>query len=76
MRTAVPTGTTVRARLARHSVLRREQRQLERELATYETPSARHELDAIISRHTADEAAHIRRVLSRRVLVHLHAGTP
>ena len=38
----------------------------QRELAGYDTPSARRELDAILARHTAEEIAPIERILSQQ----------
>ena len=42
-------------------------RQLERELASYSTHAQRMELDAIIDRHDAEDAAYVRSLLDRRV---------
>jgi hypothetical protein len=41
-----------------------ERRRLARELAAYTSAGDRNDLDAIIARHTEEEAADIRRILS------------
>ncbi len=60
------TITTWRSTADRHRVERRSQRQLERELAEYRTVSERRELDAMLSRHTAEEIAPIEQILNRQ----------
>ena len=59
------TVTTLRSNADRYRTERREQKQLERELAEYRTDSERSELYAMLSRHTAEEIAPIERVLTR-----------
>jgi hypothetical protein len=58
--------TTLRSALVERRTVRHEQLKLARELASYDTPSARRELDAILSRHTAEEIAPIEKILSRQ----------
>jgi hypothetical protein len=60
------TLTTLRSTLADRRSAHRARTQLERELAGYDTPSARRELDAILARHTAEEIAPIEKILSRQ----------
>ena len=60
------TITTWRSTADRRLVERRAQRQLERELAEYRTVSERRELDAMLSRHTAEEIAPIEQILNRQ----------
>ena len=60
------TVTTVRTTADRNRAGRREQRQLERELAEYRTHSERQDLYAMLSRHTAEEIAPIERILTRQ----------
>ena len=59
------TLTTLRSTADRHRNERREQRQLEREIAEYRTGSERQDLYAMLSRHTAAEIAPIERVLNQ-----------
>ena len=60
------TITTLRSTLAHRRSAHRARTQLQRELAGYDTPSARRELDAILARHTAEEIAPIERILSQQ----------
>ena len=60
------TFTTMGEAVARRRAMRAEQRRLERELAEYRSPAERHELDAILSRHTAEEIAPIERIVLRQ----------
>lgn len=64
-----PALTDLRATLVRRRALHSEERRLERELAEYRTSAERHELDAILSRHTAEEVAPVERIITR-----LHRG--
>jgi uncharacterized coiled-coil DUF342 family protein len=59
------TVTTLRSTADRYRTERREQRQLEREIAEYRTASERSDLLAMLSRHTAEEIAPIERVLTQ-----------
>jgi hypothetical protein len=45
---------------------RAERKSLERELASYTTPADLNDLDAILDRHSEDETADIRRILTGR----------
>ena len=49
---------------------RRQQRQLERELANYRTPNEREELNAILARHTAEESEPVARIIRRHLRTH------
>jgi hypothetical protein len=60
------TVTTLRTAAERYRADRREQRQLERELAEYRSDSDRQDLYAMLSRHTAEEIAPIERILNRQ----------
>lgn len=60
------TITTLRSTLASRRSAHRARTQLQRELAGYDTPAARRELDAILARHTAEEIAPIERILSQQ----------
>ena len=60
------TFTTMGEAVARRRATRAEQRRLERELAEYRSPAERHELDAILARHTAEEIAPIERIVLRQ----------
>ena len=66
MSPVVSTVTTMRSALAHRRSTRRARIQLERELASYDTPSARHELDAILSRHSAADIAPIEHILTKQ----------
>ena len=56
----------LRATAARRRAVRASHRQLERELAEYRSPAERHELDAILSRHTAEEIAPVEAIVARQ----------
>lgn len=59
-----PTSRTgLRTRLAEARSTRRQCRVLARELAGYDTPAARLELEAVLARHSDEEAAPIRAIL-------------
>ena len=60
--------TTLRSTWARQRAARSEQRSLERDLAEHRSEAERQELYAILSRHTAEQAAPIERILTRRPL--------
>ena len=59
------TISTLRSQLAERRMVRQRTRKLEEELASYATEAERLELDAILSRHTADEVADLEMLLSR-----------
>ena len=58
----------IRSTLNHHRYLaqHREQRRLEQELAEYRSPAERQELNAMLSRHTAEEIAPLERILNRQ----------
>ena len=62
------TVTTLRSARARQRAARSEQRRLERDLTEHRSEAERRELYAILSRHTAEQAAPIERILTRRPL--------
>lgn len=64
MSTIVSTANNFRSTLALRRSVRRQQLQLEKELASYSSPSDRVELDAMLTRHTADEIATVERILN------------
>jgi hypothetical protein len=65
---APETITALRTQLAERRMVRQRNRRLEEELASYSTPSERLELDAILSRHTAEEISQLEAMLSRTAL--------
>jgi hypothetical protein len=56
----------VRNYLEARRAVRRERLSLERELASYDTPSARLDLDAILARHTDEDTREIQAILNRQ----------
>ncbi len=60
--------TNLRTLLAERRLVRQRSRRLEEELASYNTPAERLELDAILSRHTAEEIAELEELLSRSAM--------
>jgi hypothetical protein len=60
------TAISLRSIAARRRDERRDQRKLEQELAEYKCGSARQDLYAMLSRHTAEEIAPIERILNRQ----------
>lgn len=60
------TIATLRSTLSHRRSAHLARTQLERELASYDTPSSRRELDAILARHTAEEIEQIERILNRQ----------
>jgi len=68
MHILLSTVTTIPSTVKERSARRRARTQLERELASYASPSDRRELDAILARHTADETALIEEILNRQAL--------
>lgn len=59
------TASVLRSTLSHRRSAHADHRRLERELATYRTPSERRELTAILARHSADAARPIERILLR-----------
>ena len=66
MRAIRSTITTMRSTADHYRTERRQQHQLERELAEYRSDSERQDLYAMLSRHTAEEIAPIERILNRQ----------
>jgi hypothetical protein len=66
MSRSTTTVITLRETLAQRRTLRHERQRLERELASYDTPAARLELEAMLERHSPEETAEIRRILERQ----------
>ena len=58
----------VRSTLANRRTERTAYRQLSRELASFQTPAERAELDHLIGRHSAEETREIREILTRQDL--------
>ena len=63
------TISNLRTLLAERKLVRQRGRRLEAELASYSTPAERLELDAILSRHTAEEIAELESMLSRSAML-------
>lgn len=59
---------SLRSSLASRRVARLERRSLERQLASYTTESDRLELDAILSRHSAEETSVLRSIINRQAM--------
>jgi chromosome segregation and condensation protein ScpB len=57
--------TNLRSQLAERRMVRQRSRRLEEELASYNTPAERLELDAILGRHTSEEIAELEEMLGR-----------
>ena len=64
MSSVVSTANNLRSTIALRRSVRRQQLQLEKELASYSSQSDRAELDAMLTRHTADEIATVERILN------------
>jgi hypothetical protein len=60
--------TTLRTQLAERRLVRQRNKRIEDELASYTTPAERLELDAILSRHTAEEIAELEEMLGRTAM--------
>jgi hypothetical protein len=58
--------TALRSTLAARRGAREDRIRLEQELASYDTASARAELDAILGRYTDDETREVQEILSRQ----------
>ncbi len=63
------TISTLRTQLAERRVIRQRNKRLEEELASYSTPAERLELDAILSRHTAEEIEELESLLNRQSFI-------
>jgi hypothetical protein len=58
--------TALRSKAAARRAAREDRIRLEQELASYDTPSARAELEAILGRYTADETREVQEILNRQ----------
>lgn len=56
---------TIRTRMAHRRAQRRDRLELERQLAAYDTPSARLEIEAILERHSPEQTRELRAALRR-----------
>jgi hypothetical protein len=65
------TGTA----LANRRTERLAQRRLEAELAAFQTPAERSELDQVLARYTTEETREIRAILNRQDAARLHRTT-
>ena len=63
------TISTLRTQLAERRMVRQRNKRIEEELASYNTPSQRLELEAILSRHTAEEIEELEGMLNRQSAV-------
>ena len=63
------TISTLRTQLAERRMVRQRSKRIEEELASYNTPSQRLELEAILSRHTAEEIEELEGMLNRQSAV-------
>ncbi|MFD4643181.1 hypothetical protein ACFWN2_38150 [Lentzea sp. NPDC058436] len=59
---------SLRSSLATRRAARVKRQSLERQLASYTTESDRLELDAILSRHTAEETGELRSIINRQAM--------
>jgi hypothetical protein len=59
---------TVRTYFATRRQIRKREADLNRELAAYDTPSARMDMEAILARHSNHEAREIEAILRRQAL--------
>ncbi|MEV6493853.1 hypothetical protein AB0M20_35315 [Actinoplanes sp. NPDC051633] len=59
-------ATRIRTAIAHRATERRAYRQLAKELAAFQTPAERAELDELIGRHSADETRLIRGILQQQ----------
>ncbi|MEP7054829.1 MAG: hypothetical protein ABI912_06235 [Actinomycetota bacterium] len=75
MKTPPTKLSIVRGRLRERREAHQRRLRLERELAVYDSPSDRHELDAILSRHTAEQTLEIDRILARQAVRRQHDHT-
>ena len=65
----------IRKNIANRLIERRAHRQLSDELASFQTPSERAELDEMLSRYPVEETRQIREILSRQDVARQHATT-
>ncbi len=59
---------SLRSSLASRRTARLQRQSLERQLASYTTESDRIELDAILSRHSAEETNELRSIINRQAM--------
>lgn len=62
------TVKSLRSSLATRRAARVKRQSLERQLASYTTESDRLELDAILSRHSAEETGELRSIINRQAM--------
>ncbi|GGN24258.1 hypothetical protein GCM10011609_77630 [Lentzea pudingi] len=65
------TVKSLRSSLASRRAARVKRQSLERQLASYTTDSDRLELDAILSRHSAEETGELRSIINRQAMARL-----
>jgi hypothetical protein len=65
----------IRAEVANRRNARNDRRELERQIAAYDTPSARLEIEAVLDRHDPDETREIRDILRRQAVDRLARAT-
>ncbi len=63
----------IRTELATRRAARRERLKLEQELAAFDTPAARLEIETIVARHDPEETREIRAILTRQASDNLMA---
>jgi len=56
----------IRSELATRRAARRDRLTLERQLAAYDTPAARLEIETIVARHDPEETRELRKILTRQ----------
>ncbi|MFT7837468.1 hypothetical protein Q5530_15095 [Saccharothrix sp. BKS2] len=59
--------STVRTYFATRRAIREREARIEREMAAYNTPSARMDLEAILARHSTHEARELEEILRRHI---------
>ena len=65
----------IRAEVANRRNARNGRKELERQLAAYDTPSARLEIEAVLDRHDPEETREIRGILRRQAADRLARST-
>ena len=66
MRHARTTLTNLHSTLAHRRSARRQHLQLQRDLAVYDTPAARTDLNATLARHTPEQSEPVQRILTNQ----------
>jgi len=64
----------IRQELATRRAARRDRLSLERDLAAYDTPAARLEIETIVARHDPEESRQVRDILNRQAADKLLRG--